>query len=184
MNNHIYITTTIPYVNARPHLGFALELVQADAIARYHRLIGNTVRLQTGTDENAFKNVLAAREKGLPTQEFVDRNAELFRALAAGLGIAADDFLRTTEPRHRQAVQRFWARLRPEDLYRRQYTGLYCTGCEDFYLERDLLDGRCPDHGTAPLPVAALRCAASPTRRSSVQRTAERVASTASTCTP
>src|SRR5208282_35491 len=105
MNNKVYITTTIPYVNARPHLGFALELVQADALARYHRLRGREVRLQTGTDENAFKNVLAAREHGVPTRQWVDENSLAFRELCLSLDIGVDDFISTTEPRHRHGVE-------------------------------------------------------------------------------
>ena len=153
MCSRIYVTTTIPYVNARPHVGFALELVQADAIARYNRLLGNDTRFQTGTDENAFKNVLAARARGLDTQQFVDGNAEAYRQLVAALRISADEFIRTTEDRHRCGVHAFWKRIRPEDIYRRRYGGLYCAGCEDFYLDKDLVDGRCPDHGTAPAEV-------------------------------
>ena len=140
MNSRTYVTTSIPYVNARPHVGFALELVQADVIARYSRLVGNETRLQTGTDENAFKNVPAAREQGLDTQEVVDQNALLFRDLVGVLRIEADDFLRTTEGRHRSGVHRLWQQLQPEDVYLKRYRGLYCTGCEDFYLDRDLVD--------------------------------------------
>lgn len=149
-----HFTTSIPYVNARPHLGFALELVQADVLARYHRLCGHAVRLQTGTDENATKNVLAARALGLSTQDLADRHAAAFRDLGVALGISADDFLRTTEARHRSAVHAFWGRLRPGDIYRRSYRGLYCVGCEDFVQERDLLAGRCPEHGAEPAVVA------------------------------
>ncbi len=150
----LYVTTSIPYVNAAPHVGFALELVQADAIARFARRSGRTVRLQTGTDENAFKNVLAAERAGVSTQELVDRNAADFRRLTDALHISADDFIRTTEPRHRRGVHAFWNALQPEDVTARDYRGLYCTGCEDFYLERDLVDGKCPDHGTPPVEVA------------------------------
>jgi len=153
MNSKTYVTTSIPYVNAQPHIGFALELVQADVIARYSRLIGSETRFQTGTDENAFKNVLAARGRGITTQQLVDENSQLFRDLTDVLNVSADDFLRTTEQRHRRAVRRFWEHLRPDDVYSRSYRGLYCTGCEDFYLERDLVDGRCPDHGTEPVLV-------------------------------
>ena len=149
----IYVTTSIPYVNAPPHVGFALELVQADAIARHHRLIGHEVAFQTGTDENAFKNVLAAREEGISTQELVDRNSRVFHALLKALNISASTFIRTTERRHRSGVQQFWRRLRGEDLTRRAYRGLYCTGCEDFCLPRDLVDGCCPEHGAPPVAV-------------------------------
>lgn len=148
-----YITTTIPYVNAEPHIGFALELVQADALARYRRLRGGRVRLQTGTDENAWKNVESARARGCSPREFVARNTEAFRRLGQALNIAADDFVHTTEERHRRAVWALWRRLRPEDLYRQSYTGLYCSGCEDFYHERDLVGGCCPDHKTLPVAV-------------------------------
>lgn len=146
----IYVTTSIPYVNARPHIGFALELVQADAIARYHRLAGRKVVLQTGTDENALKNVLAARRQGLTTRQLVDRNARAFRELATALSLSADTFVRTAGAGHRRAVHDLWRRLDTADLCRRAYRGLYCTGCEDFYLPRDLVDGRCPEHGAEP----------------------------------
>ena len=151
--NRAYITTSIPYVNGEPHVGFALELVQADAIARYQRLIGKETRFQTGADENAFKNVLSAKKLGISTQGLVDRNSEVFRTLGEALNCAADDFVRTTEERHRLGVQRLWDQLREGDVYRKSYEGLYCTGCEDFLLERDLVDGRCPDHETEPNPV-------------------------------
>ncbi|MGQ0649968.1 MAG: methionine--tRNA ligase [Gemmatimonadaceae bacterium] len=147
MTSTRYVTTTIPYVNAPPHIGFAVELVQADAIARYHRLIGSTVRFQTGTDENAFKNVVSARELGIPVQQLVDQNSDRFRALCDALTLSHDRFLRTTEPDHHRAVHAFLSRLRPEDVYQQVYRGLYCFGCEDFYQERDLDSGRrCPDH--------------------------------------
>jgi methionyl-tRNA synthetase len=147
MTNPIYITTTIPYVNAPPHVGFALELVQADALARYHRLLGRAVRFHTGTDENAFKNVSSARALGVPVREFVDTNVARFRTLGDGLSISYDRFVRTTDPSHHAAVHELLGRLRKDDVYQSGYRGLYCSGCEDFYLERDLIDGRvCPDH--------------------------------------
>ena len=151
----IYITTTIPYVNARPHLGHALELVQADVLARYHRR-GDQVRFQTGTDDNSLKNVLAAEAAGLPVQELVDRNAAAFTALGGPLGLSVDDVIRTSrDPRHRPGVERLWrACANAGDLYRRHYEGLYCVGCEQFYIPAELCDGRCPDHGTVPEPVA------------------------------
>ncbi len=152
--NDIFVTTSIPYVNASPHIGFALELVQADVIARYDRLRGKRVRFQTGADENALKNVHAARERGIDTQAFVDENTEAFRKLGHALALSTDDFVRTTGERHRQGVARFWKRLKPDDLYRKNYTGLYCTGCEDFFLEKDLAGGLCPEHGTRPVAVA------------------------------
>lgn len=153
MNKNTYITTAIPYVNGKPHIGFALELVQSDVIARYNRLIGNDVRLQTGTDENAFKNVLTARQLGITTQELVKQNAKLFLELAQGLNISFDSFVRTTDPTHNRGAVKLWQQLKSTDVYTRNYTGLYCSGCEDFYLERDLINGCCPDHNTPPIEV-------------------------------
>lgn len=153
MNSHTYITTAIPYVNGRPHIGFALELVQADAIARYHRLTGKDVTLQTGTDENAFKNVLTARELSITPEELVRRNAGLFLELAQGLGISFDSFVRTSDASHQRGAAQLWQALKPGDVYAHNYTGLYCSGCEDFYLEKDLVDGCCADHGRPPVEV-------------------------------
>ena len=147
-----YITTTIPYVNARPHLGFALELVQADVLARYHRSTGQQVRFQSGTDDNSLKNVLAAEAAGIGVQEFVDANATAFTGLAESLNLSIDDHIRTSsDARHRAGVERLWqACAASGDLYRRHYEGLYCIGCEQFYTTAELKDGRCRDHGTVP----------------------------------
>ena len=149
-----YITTTIPYVNARPHIGHALELVQADVLARYRRGRGDAVRFQAGTDDNSLKNVLAAEAAGVGVRDFVDRNAEAFEALGGALSLTVDDFIRTSrDPRHRPGVERFW-RACSRDLYRRRYRGLYCTGCEQFYTPAELRGGRCPEHGTVPEQVS------------------------------
>ena len=149
----IYVTTSIPYVNSRPHIGHALELVQADAIARYYRLSGREVHFQTGTDENAFKNVLAAKASGVSPKELVDHNSSVFRSLVHKLNIYPNGFIRTTEVRHHNGVSAFWNQLKQDDLYSCRYEGLYCVGCEDFYQEKDLVDGKCPDHGTPPTAV-------------------------------
>ncbi|EST26980.1 methionine--tRNA ligase [Streptomyces roseochromogenus] len=151
-----YITTTIPYVNARPHLGFALELVQADTLARHHRRRGDHVRLLSGTDDNSLKNVLAAEAEGIDVQSLVDRNAEAFAALRGPLTLSLDDFIRTSrDPRHRIGVERLWRRCAEAgDLYRKHYEGLYCVGCEQFYTEAELVDGRCAEHSTEPHLVA------------------------------
>ncbi|MFD0419963.1 methionine--tRNA ligase [Streptomyces sp. NPDC127108] len=151
-----YVTTTIPYVNARPHLGFALELVQADVLARHRRHRGDEVRFLTGTDDNSLKNVLAAEAHGVPVRDFVDRNADAFAALRAPLALSFDDFIRTSrDPRHRVGVERLWRRCADSgDLYRKHYEGLYCVGCEQFYTPAELVDGRCAEHGTEPRPVA------------------------------
>src|SRR5713226_5006708 len=152
---HTYVTTTIPYVNARPHIGFALELVQADVLARYRRGRGDAVRFQAGTDDNSLKNVLAAEAAGVEIREFVDRNAEAFLALGDALSLTVDDVIRTSrDPRHRPGVERFWrACADAGDLYRQRYEGLYCTGCEQFYTPAELRDGRCPEHDTVPQQV-------------------------------
>ncbi|WP_329569720.1 methionine--tRNA ligase [Kitasatospora sp. NBC_01266] len=151
-----YLTTTIPYVNARPHLGFALELVQADVLARHRRLRGEQVRLLGGTDDNSLKNVLAAEAAGLEVAEFVDRNAAAFEALHEPLAISLDDFIRTSrDPRHAAGVAALWRRCAAAgDLYRKHYEGLYCVGCEQFYTPGELVDGRCAEHGTEPQTVA------------------------------
>src|SRR5690554_2657878 len=121
------ITTSIPYVNATPHLGHALENVQADVLARYRRLLGDDVRFQSGTDENSLKNVQAAEREGIATAALVERNAARFRALESLLGLAYDDFVRTSlEERHLKAVHRFWQACADSgDIYKRAYTGLY-----------------------------------------------------------
>src|SRR5215471_8289343 len=147
-----YITTTIPYVNARPHLGFALELVQADVLARYRRSTGERVRFQAGTDDNSLKNVLAAEAAGVGVQEFVDANAAAFTGLAEPLSLSVDDVIRTSsDPRHRAGVERLWqACADAGDLYRKHYQGLYCVGCEAFYTPGELRRGLCPEHGVRP----------------------------------
>ena len=146
-----YITTAIPYVNASPHIGFALELVQTDIAARFHRLLGDGVFFLTGADENSLKNVQAAEAEGLSTQELVDRNTEKFVRLTQALKISNDDFIRTVEARHFEGSQKLWAASRPEDIYKKKYRGLYCVGCEQFYTEDELTeDGLCPEHQKAP----------------------------------
>ena len=152
----IYLTTTIPYVNARPHLGFALELVQADVLARHHRRRGDDVRLLTGTDDNSLKNVLAAKAAGVSTQDLVDRNAEAFARLREPLDLSHDDFIRTSrDPRHRPGVERLWrACAEAGDIYRKHYEGRYCVGCERFFTADELVAGRCPEHGTEPPLIA------------------------------
>src|SRR3984957_15317821 len=150
--NRVYLSTTIPYVNARAHIGHALELVQADVLARHHRRIGDEVRLQSGTDDNSLTNVLAAEAEGISTRELVHRNASAFAGLREHLSLSFDDFIRTSsDPRHRPGVERLWRACEASgDLYRRTYQGLYCVGCEQFYTEAELAGGNCPEHGTPP----------------------------------
>ncbi|RWX11214.1 methionine--tRNA ligase [Rhizobium hidalgonense] len=149
--NKIYVTTSIPYVNAAPHVGFALELVQADAYARHFRLLGHDVRFQCGTDDNSLKNVRAAEAAGLQVRAFVNANADRFEALGGRLDLSNQEFVRTSrDPRHVACVHALWrACAENGDLYRRAYEGLYCVGCEQFYEPSELDDGRCPEHGVA-----------------------------------
>ncbi len=130
--DRFFITTSIPYVNAAPHIGHALEFVQADAFARYHRLRGDDTWFLTGTDDNSLNNVLAAEREGIGVRALVDRNARSFIDLACVLAISNDDFIRTSiERRHIEGAQKFWqACVRAGDIYRRTYRGLYCVGCE------------------------------------------------------
>lgn len=147
-----YITTAIPYVNGDPHFGHALELVQADVLARHRRLRGDDVRFLGGTDDNALKNVDAAVAAGLPVAEFVAAKARRFVDLAALLQLSFDDFIHTsTDPRHRAGVERLWTACADAgDLRQRDYEGLYCSGCEAFVLPGELRDGVCPEHGEPP----------------------------------
>jgi methionyl-tRNA synthetase len=151
-----YITTAIPYVNGDPHLGHALELVQADVLARHRRLRGDDVRFLTGTDDNALKNVDAADVAGTPVVQFVADKGARFVDLAGPLQLSADDVIRTsTDPRHRPGVESLWrACADAGDLYERDYDGLYCPGCEAFLAPADLVDGCCPEHGEPPERVA------------------------------
>ncbi|HSD99037.1 MAG TPA: methionine--tRNA ligase [Patescibacteria group bacterium] len=143
-----YITTAIPYVNAKPHVGHALEFIQADVIARYHRVMGDEVILLSGGDENALKNVQAAEKAGVPVQQFVDTNSMLFAELAKSLNVQFDVFQRGSSQEHHIASQKLWELCSKNgDIYKKIYTGLYCVGCELFY-EKDELDenGQCYEH--------------------------------------
>src|SRR3989344_5716425 len=147
-----YITTAIPYVNAKPHLGFLLELVQADTIARFNRLQNKEVFFLTGTDENAQKNVLVAEKEGVPVKRLVDTNSNLFQELTKVYNISNDDFIRTTDKkRHWPSVKKLWELCeKSKDIYKKEYYGLYCVGCEAFVTEKDLENGLCPEHLKKP----------------------------------
>lgn len=144
-----YITTAIPYVNAKPHIGHALEFVEADAIARYHKLIGDEVLLLSGGDENALKNVQAAEAAGIPVQEFIDKNTELFQKLAEKLNVGFDVFQKGSDrEKHFPASQKLWELCaKAGDIYKKSYEGLYCVGCEAFYTPDELNEnGECFEH--------------------------------------
>jgi len=151
MKNKFFISTAIPYVNSDPHIGFAMELIQADVIARYQRLKGNEVFFLTGTDENALKNVQAAERANTPVMEFIDKHAQRFMDLTKVMNLSNDDFIRTTEERHVKGAQKLWqACMDRGDIYKKNYKGLYCIGCEEFKTDKDLVDEKCPEHGIKP----------------------------------
>jgi len=143
-----YITTPIYYPSDRLHIGHAYCTVAADAMARYKRLRGHDVMFLTGTDEHGQKIERKAQENGVTPKEYVDRIVEGIQALWKKLEISYDDFIRTTEERHKKAVQRIFAKFVEQgDVYLGEYEGWYCTPCESFFLERQLVDGNCPDCG-------------------------------------
>lgn len=151
MAKKFYVTTAIDYVNARPHIGHAFEKVLADAIARWRKLNGDRVWFLTGTDENAQKNAQVAKEKGIPIKKFIDTNAKIFLELCEKLNLSNDDFIRTTEARHVKIAQEIFKKIYDKgDIYKGKYEGLYCTGCEAFITEKELVDGKCPEHNREP----------------------------------
>ncbi len=147
-----YITTSIPYVNAFPHIGFALEAIQADVVARYHRSQKEDVFFLTGTDEHGIKVARRAEEFGKSPQEFVDEVSEKFRELKTILNLSTDDFIRTTDrKRHWPTVEKVWKKIKDQgDIYKKKYRGLYCVGHEAFISEKELVDGKCPIHLKEP----------------------------------
>ena len=147
--NSFYITTTIPYVNADPHIGFALELVQSDAIARYQRLYGRDVFFSTGTDEYGQKIWEASQKEGKNVQDYVDYYTNKFLELKNVLNLSYDNFIRTTSQENILASQEFWRLCDQKgDIYKKMYRGLYCVGCEKFITEKDLINGKCEFHPT------------------------------------
>ena len=143
-----YITTTLPYVNAAPHIGFALEIIQADILARYHALMGDEVFFNTGTDEHGLKIHRKALELGVDTQAYVDEYAAKFRSLKDRLDLYPDlHFIRTTDAKHKAAAQEVWKHCAAAgDIYKKQYNVKYCVGCELEKTESELVDGKCPIH--------------------------------------
>lgn len=147
------VSTSIPYVNANPHIGHALEYIETDAYVRTLKLKGEDVLFITGTDDNALKNVQAAEKAGMQTQAFVDEHAEAFKDLCKQLNIDYSVFVRTSgNAKHTEASQVLWnACLTSGDLYKKSYTGLYCVGCEEFKTEKEIVEGECPLHRGTPL---------------------------------
>ncbi|MCY4506589.1 MAG: class I tRNA ligase family protein, partial [Acidobacteria bacterium] len=146
-----YLTTAIDYVNSRPHLGTAYEKVTADVIARYRRLCGLSTRFVMGNDEHSQNVFQRAAELGLDPLAFCDRMEGVFRDVWAKLDVSFDDFIRTTEERHRVAVTTLVERIAAAgDLYEGEYEGWYCVSCEAFKQDKDLVDGECPVHRSKP----------------------------------
>jgi methionyl-tRNA synthetase len=149
-----FLTTAIDYSNGDPHLGHALEKVGADAIARYRRLRGDAVHFLMGMDEHSQSVLQAAARAGVPPQEWVDRMANRFEEFWRRLECSNDDWIRTTEPRHARAVTELLGRIQqfnPDDLYVAEYEGLYCTGCEEFKQDTQIVNGHCIEHPTLEL---------------------------------
>lgn len=153
MNKKYYVTTTLPYVNADPHIGFALEIIQADALARYHKLCGDDVFFNTGTDEHGVKIYRKAQERGMDILAYVDEYAEKFKKLKQLLNLSEDvTFIRTTNEHHTKAAQEFWKLCAAAgDIYKKNYEIKYCVGCELEKTDSELVDGKCPIHPTYTL---------------------------------
>lgn len=149
-----FITTTLPYVNSRAHIGHALEMFQGDAISRWFRQ-NHEVIFNTGLDEHGLKVHTKAIELGLDTQEYCNQQAQAWLDFMYAFHIDYDVFYRTTSEEHKRKVQEFWNKcLENGDLYKKEYTGNYCVGCESFKTDSDLVDGKCPDHNVAPQPTS------------------------------
>jgi methionyl-tRNA synthetase len=146
-----YVTTPIYYVNATPHIGHAYTTIAADIVVRHRRQRGEETFFLTGTDEHGSNIPRVAAEAGLELGEFVDRNAAAFREMTVRVNASNDFFIRTTDPRHGERVQEFLQRIYDAgEIYEGVYAGLYCTRCEAFYTEAELVDGLCPQHGIPP----------------------------------
>lgn len=154
MKKPFYITTTLPYVNNDPHIGFAMEIIRADVVARYKRLEGHEVFFNTGTDEHGAKLFEAAEKEGVTAQKYVDGYASRFKELVLSLNISANNFIRTTDAYHVLAAQEFWRRADANgDIYKKNYKVKYCIGCELEKTDSELVDGRCPIHSNRDIEI-------------------------------
>ena len=146
-----YFTTPIYYVNAKPHLGHAYTSIAVDVSTRFTQMTGRDTYFLTGTDEHGDKIVQAAEKQSTTPQAYADEISKLFQDLLPMLSIANNQFIRTTDPAHIKVVEEVLSKIYESgDIYFSSYEGLYCFGCERFYQERELVDGKCPDHGTEP----------------------------------
>ena len=154
MSNKIYITTTLPYINANPHIGFAREIIEADVLARFYRSFGKEVFFNTGTDEHGLKIFRKAQELGVDTQKYCDEKAPEFDKLKSSLNLSYDNFIRTTDKKHIKAAQEFWRACDKNGyIYKKNYKIKYCVGCELEKTDSELVDGKCPDHPNAELEI-------------------------------
>ena len=150
--SRFFITTAIDYPNSRPHIGTAFEKIGADVQARFRRMEGNRVHFQMGNDENTIKVSQRAEELGLAPKPYVDDMANQFKEVWQALEVSFDDFIQTSEERHKIGCQKFFKAVNDAgDIYKKSYQGLYCNGCEAFKTEKELVDGRCPNHPNTPL---------------------------------
>ncbi len=153
-DKYFYITTTLPYINSEPHIGFAAEIIKADVIARYVQQAGKEVFFNTGTDEHGLKIYLRAKELGLGVQEYCDSYSAKFLPLKEKLNLSYTKFIRTSDPTHKAAAQEFWRRVDAKgDIYKKNYEIKYCVGCEMEKTDSDLVNGRCPLHPNAELEI-------------------------------
>jgi methionyl-tRNA synthetase len=154
VSNKIYITTTLPYINANPHIGFAREIIEADVLARFYRANGKEVFFNTGTDEHGLKIFRKAQESGMDVQKYCDEKALEFDKLKKSLNLSYDNFIRTTDEKHVKAAQEFWKLCDKNGyIYKKNYKVKYCVGCELEKTDSELVDGKCPDHPNAELEI-------------------------------
>ncbi len=148
--NKYYITTSIPYVNGAPHIGFAIELLQVDVLARWHRLLGDDTFFLTGTDENTLKLIKVAQKENIEPKELANKYASEFKRLTEVAEVTNDAFIRTTdEGHHHPGATKVWQALDQAGyIYKGEYSGSYCVDCEQFYTEKEIVDNLCPVHQT------------------------------------
>src|SRR4030066_330970 len=154
MENKFYITTTLPYVNAEPHIGFALEIIQTDVIARYFRQRGYEVFFNTGVDEHGLKVFRKTKEQNLEPQAYCDICVKKYKDLKEALNLSYDSFIRTTDPHHIKAAQEFWQRCdKNGDIYKKVYKIKYCVGCELEKTESELVNNKCSVHPSQEIEI-------------------------------
>ena len=154
-NKTLYLTTTLPYINAPLHMGHALEFIRADSIVRYKKLLGYDVYFNTGTDEHGIKIFEKAKEEGMLVQDFLDKNFKIFKEQIKIFGLTDDiNFIRTTDEKHIKIAQSFWKRVQDNGyIYKKNYSAKYCAGCESEKTDSDIEDGKCKDHPNMDLKI-------------------------------